>query len=57
MDATHSLLDVAGEDVNLEVLRTPVTLSKGEAVTFNRTLLPTSTEQHLVDRKRGDLRT
>lgn len=57
MDVTHGLLDMAGEDVNLEVFRAPVTLSKGEAVTFNRTLLSTSTEQHLVDRKRGDLRT
>ncbi len=32
---THSLFDVAGEDVNLEVLRAPVTLGEGKTVTFH----------------------
>lgn len=51
VDVTHGLLDVTGEDMNLEVFGAPVTLGEGEAVTFNRTLLSTSTEQHLVDGK------
>lgn len=51
MHATHGLFNVAGEDMNLEVLRAPVTLSKGETVTFHRALLSTCTEQHLVDGK------
>lgn len=51
MYVTHGLFDVTGEDVNLEVLRAPVTLSEREAVTFYRTLLSTSTEQDLVDGK------
>ena len=31
---THSFLDVAGEDVDLEFLGAPVTLREREAVTF-----------------------
>lgn len=54
-DYTHCFLDVAGEDVDLEILGAPVTLREREAVTFHRALLATGTEQHLVDGKRGDL--
>lgn len=32
--ATHSFFDMAGEDVNLKVLRTAVALSETEAVTL-----------------------
>lgn len=41
--------------MNLEVLRAPVTLGEGKTVTFHRALLPSSTEQHLVDREGGNL--
>lgn len=54
-EVTHGLYDVAGEDVDLEVLGAPVTLSEGETVAFHRTLSSTSTEQHLVDGEWGDL--
>lgn len=53
---TYRLLDLAGEDMNLKVLGTPVTLSEWETVTFHGTLLSTSTEENFVDGKRGDLR-
>ena len=52
---THSLFDVTGEHVDLEVLRAPVTLSEGEAVGLHRTLFAPSTEQNLVDGERRKL--
>ena len=55
MQLTHGLFDVAGEDVDLEVLSAAVTLSEGETVTFHRTFFSTGTKQHLVDWKYGDL--
>lgn len=48
---------MAGEDVDLEFLRAPVTLREGEAVTLHWALLAAGTEQNLVDGKRGNLRT
>lgn len=44
----YRLLDVAGEDVNLEVFRAPITLSEAKAVTFHRSVPSTSTKQDLV---------
>lgn len=35
MYVTHGFFDVAGEDVDLEVLGTSVTLGEGETVTFH----------------------
>lgn len=35
MHVTHGLFNVAGEDMNLEVLRAPVTLGEGETITFH----------------------
>lgn len=52
---THSFFNVAGEDVNLKFLRTPVTLREAETVTFHGALPSTGAEQHLVDGKGGDL--
>lgn len=46
---------MAGEDVDLEFLRAPVTLGEGEAVTLHGALLAAGTEQNLVDGKRGNL--
>lgn len=55
LNGTYSLLDMAWEDVNLEVLWAPVALSEWETVTFHWALLPSSAEEHFVDGKRADL--
>lgn len=52
---THGLFDVAGEDVNLEVLWAAVALSEGKTVTFHRVFPASSAEQHFVDGEGGDL--
>ena len=55
MCGTHGLFDVAGENMNLEVLRTSIALSEGKTVAFHGALATSSTEQHLVNGKGGDL--
>lgn len=55
VDKTHSFFDVTGENMNLEVLRTPIALCEGEAITFHRVLSSTSAEQHFIDGEGGDL--
>lgn len=54
VDAAHSFFNLAGEDVDLKVLRTSVTLGEGETVTVHSSLSSTSAEQHLVNGERGD---
>jgi hypothetical protein len=53
---THSFLDMAGEDVDLKILRATVALSEGEAVALDGALATPGAEQHLVDGERSDLR-
>lgn len=53
---THSFLDMAREDVDLEVLWAAVALSEGEAVTLDGALPTPGAEQHLVNGEGGDLR-
>ena len=53
---THGFLDVAGEHVDLEVLRAAVALREGEAVALQEALAAAGAEQHLVDGEGGDLR-
>lgn len=55
MFAAHSFLDVAGENVDLEVLRTSVTLGERETVTFYGAVSSSSAEQHLVEGEGGNL--
>ncbi len=43
---------MAGEDVDLKVLRAAVALGEGKAVALNRSLASSGTKQHLVDGKR-----
>lgn len=41
--------------MDLEVLRTSITLGEGETITFHRVLSSTSAEQHFVDGEGGNL--
>ena len=57
MDNPHRLLNLTAEHVDPEDLSIVVALGEGEAVTLWSTIMAAHTEQNLVDRVVGNLRT